>query len=134
MGPFSFHLPIQQPKYTLMHQAPTVVEHLSPNGPWFQFQWPHTRDISTEELIPVMLLQLLGAYWSKQHICFKSDNLAMVSNLNSKTLKDIHLCHLLRTMFSIQHNTVLLTQQSTFQGYSNPCTPTYPGAIAGPVT
>ena len=74
-----------------------------PNGPWLQFQWPHTWstiDISTKELILVIAAAAVwGPYWSKQHVCFNSDNLAVVSILNSNTSRDTHLCHLLRTMF-----------------------------------
>ena len=73
------------------------------NGPWFQFQWPQAWeqiDISIKELIPIIAAAAVwGPNWCKQHICFNSDNLAVVSILNTKAPRDPHLCHSLRTLF-----------------------------------
>ena len=39
---------------------------------------------------------LVGGSWQGQHICFHSDNMAVVSIVNSKTAKTPQLMHLLR--------------------------------------
>ena len=75
-----------------------VVESLG----WFQVKWPSTWtdiDISLKELVPVVLAAALwGRLWSKQHICFHSDNMAVVSVLTTMTAKVPLLMHLLRCL------------------------------------
>ena len=54
---------------------------------WLQ-QW-HGVDISAKEIVPiVMAAALWGGSWSGKHVCFYSDNMAVVATtLNTKTVK-----------------------------------------------
>ena len=67
---------------------------------YFQMKWPggwEEMDISVKELVPVVMAAALwGGSWQGQHICFHSDNMAVVAILNSKTAKSPLLMHLLR--------------------------------------
>ena len=66
---------------------------------WFADEWPQgTENISVpvKELIPVVIAaELWGYCWARKHILFRSDNLAVVSTLQSGLCKDRHLafCH-----------------------------------------
>ena len=55
---------------------------------WFQLQWPpewREVDISVKELVPVtMAAALWGPQWSGKHICFHSDNMAVVAVLQRR--------------------------------------------------
>jgi hypothetical protein len=50
---------------------------------WFQVPWPTTWqdvDISVKELVPVIIASVLwGPQWESKHICFHSDNMAVVA-------------------------------------------------------
>ena len=67
---------------------------------WFQVKWPEgweEVDISAKELVPVVIAAALwGHGWQGQHICFHSDNMAVVATINSKTARVPLLMHLLR--------------------------------------
>ena len=67
---------------------------------YFQLEWPlgwEEIDISVKELVPVVVAAALwGGLWRGKHICFHSDNMAVVSILSTKTAKSPHLMHLLR--------------------------------------
>ena len=67
---------------------------------WFQAKWPEgweEVDISAKELIPVVIAAALwGHGWQGQHICFHSDNMAVVATINSKTARAPLLMHLLQ--------------------------------------
>lgn len=67
---------------------------------WFQVQWPggwKDMDITAKELVPVAAAAgLWGRRWTGQHVCFHSDNMAVVAILNSRTAKTPILMHLLR--------------------------------------
>ena len=67
---------------------------------WFQIEWPQGWegvDIVVKELVPVVVAAALwGHQWQSQHICFHSDNMAVVAVLNSRTAWTPHLMHLLR--------------------------------------
>ncbi len=67
---------------------------------WFQAKWPadwEGIDISSKELVPVVVASALwGSYWSGKHVCFHSDNMAVVAVLSSRTSQDPLLMHLLR--------------------------------------
>ena len=69
---------------------------------WFQVKWPSTwtdTDISVKELVPVVIVAALwGRLWSKQQICFHSNNMAIVSVLTTTTAKVPLLMHLLRCL------------------------------------
>ena len=66
----------------------------------FLFEWPsgwEGVDISVKELVPVVVaVALCGGLWQGHHICFHSDNMAVV---NTKTSKAPLLKHLLRCFF-----------------------------------
>ena len=67
---------------------------------YFQIEWPNGWegvDISVKELVPVVVAAALwGGLWQGHHIRFHSDNMAVVSVLNTKTSKAPQLMHLLR--------------------------------------
>ena len=62
----------------------------------FQIEWQTGRegvDISVMELVPVVVAAALwGVLWHGHHIRFHSNNMAVVSILNTKTSKVPHLC------------------------------------------
>ena len=66
---------------------------------WFQMHWPDTWtgiEISAKELIPVVAAAAMwGRYWSGKHICFHSDNIVVVSVLQTRASKNTLLMHLL---------------------------------------
>ena len=70
------------------------------NVGWFQVEWPEDWQdvhISAKELVPVVLAAAVwGERWTGKHVCFHSDNMAVVAVLNSRTAKDPSLMHLLR--------------------------------------
>jgi hypothetical protein len=68
---------------------------------WLQLPWPagYELDISAKELVPVVLAAALwGPQWARQHICFHSDNMAVVSVLKSRAAKSLPIAHLLRCL------------------------------------
>lgn len=70
------------------------------DGSWLQAQWPagwEGVDISVKELVPVVAAAALwGKLWTRQHVRFHSDNIAVVAVLNTRTAKSPPLVHLLR--------------------------------------
>ncbi len=70
---------------------------------WFQFQWREewvARNIATKELIPVVVAAVLwGRAWEGRHVCFHSDNMAVVAILTKRSAKEDHLLALLRCLF-----------------------------------
>ena len=70
---------------------------------WFQFQWRSEwidRSIATKEMVPVVVAAALwGRAWEGRHVCFHSDNMAVVSILSKRSAKDQHLLALLRCLF-----------------------------------
>jgi hypothetical protein len=58
---------------------------------WLRGQWPKdwvNVDISVKELVPVVVAAALwGWHWTSKHVCFHSDNMAVVSILASRTAK-----------------------------------------------
>ena len=67
---------------------------------WFQVPWTQQWlevDISVKELVPVAIAAgLWGPQWSGKHICFHSDNMAVVAVLQRRSAKYPPLMHLLR--------------------------------------
>ena len=70
---------------------------------WFQLQWPafwSLIDIAAKEMVPIVVAAALwGRLWEGCHICFHSDNMAVVAVLNKRTAKDPLLLHLLRCLY-----------------------------------
>ena len=55
---------------------------------------------SCKELVPVVVVAALwGSSWAGHHVCFHSDNMAVVTILNKHTAKDHLLNNLLRCLF-----------------------------------
>ena len=69
---------------------------------WFQLQWPDSwssTNIAAKELVPVVIAAALwGKEWKGRCACFRSDNMAVVDILKSRTSKDHLLMHLLRCL------------------------------------
>lgn len=61
---------------------------------WFQVRWPcdwEDVDISSKELVPVVIAAALwGKHWAGQHICFHTDNMAVVAVLATRTAIRLH--------------------------------------------
>ena len=66
---------------------------------WFQIQWPESWasiHIAAKELVPIVCA---AAIWgTRSRICFRSDNMAVVEVLRSRTSRDDLLMHLLRCL------------------------------------
>ena len=69
---------------------------------WFQCSWQvnwHDIHIASKELVPVILVVgTWGHDWQIRHVRFRSDNMAVVEILKSKTSKDRLIMHLLRCL------------------------------------
>lgn len=69
---------------------------------WFQCAWHHSwRDINiaTKELVPIILaVGTWGGRWANTHVLFRSDNMAVVEVIQSRTSKDPKIMHLLRCL------------------------------------
>lgn len=72
-----------------------------PHG-WFQLEWPESwqaLNIAAKELVPVVIAAALwGHQWKRSCVCFKSDNMAVVEIMKSRTARDPLLMHLLRCL------------------------------------
>ena len=70
---------------------------------WFQLVWPGTwssASIAAKELLPIIVAAALwGPLWAGEHICFHSDNEAVVTIVNNRCAKDKLLINLLRCLF-----------------------------------
>lgn len=96
-----------------LHPGPSVVAdasgswgcgaYVSDTLDWFQLRWPsswNNTHIAAKELLPMVVSAALwGHRWSSSKVCFKSDNQATVSALNSRLVRDPLLMHLLRCLF-----------------------------------
>lgn len=69
---------------------------------WFQLQWPEswgTVHIAAKELVPIVVAaSIWGSSWQGLCICFRTDNMAVVEVLRSRTSRDPLLMHLLRCL------------------------------------
>ena len=74
-----------------------------PGTGWFQLQWlAHWSSvrIAVKEMVPVVVAAALwGKLWEGCHICFHSDNMAVLAVLNKHTARDEHLLHFLCCLF-----------------------------------
>ena len=70
---------------------------------WFQLQWPDRWlevNIATQELLPVVVAAAMwGDSWWGCHVCFHSDNMAVVAVINKHSSKDASMVNLLRCLF-----------------------------------
>ena len=69
---------------------------------WFQLKWPaswNTTHIAAKELVPIVIAAALwGPHWHGRCIGFRTDNMAVVEVLHSRTASDLLLMHLLRCL------------------------------------
>ena len=83
-----------------------------PSHGWFQLQWPPqwaSVEIVVKEMVPIVVaVAVWGPLWEGRHICFHSNNIAVVAVLNKGSTKDHLLLHflpitpsILRHLFSI---------------------------------
>jgi hypothetical protein len=69
---------------------------------WFQLQWPADLPechISVKEMVPVVAAAVVwGTSWQGLSVRFHSDNSAVVALLNSGSVQDVCLMHLMRCL------------------------------------
>ena len=69
---------------------------------WFQLVWPpswQATHITAKELVPIVIAAALwGPMWQQKCVRFRSDNMAVVQVLRSRTSKDSLIMHLLRCL------------------------------------
>ena len=74
-----------------------------PSHGWFQLQWPPqwaSVEIVVKEMVPIVVAAAVwGPLWEGRHICFHSDNMAVVAVLNKGSTKDHLLLHFLRCLY-----------------------------------
>ena len=87
------------------------------NGHWFQFQWPNSMEachISSKEMIPIVMAAMVwGGQWEGLSVRFHTDNSAVVALLNSGSVRDESLMHLMRCSHLSQQNSILFSQLAT---------------------
>lgn len=70
---------------------------------WFQLRWPESWadvDISVKELVPIVVSAAIwGRRWYRLHVCFHSDNMAVVAILQKRSAKSTMAVHLLRCFY-----------------------------------
>ena len=70
---------------------------------WFKVRWPNhwvMSSIALKEFVPIVIATAIwGPHWQGCHVCFHSDNMAVVSELVKRAAKDACMDHLLRTLF-----------------------------------
>ena len=75
---------------------------VSPSHGWFQLQWPETwssANIAAKELVPIVIAAAIwGPCWQQKCVCFRTDNMAVVDVVTSRTAKDPLLVHLIRCL------------------------------------
>ena len=69
---------------------------------WFQIEWPESWQsvsIAGKELAPIVVAAALwGHQWRRSRVLFRSDNMAVITILNTCTARDPFLMHLLRCL------------------------------------
>ena len=72
-------------------------------GLWFQLQWQSSWadiGIAPKEFGPIVVAAAIwGCHWSGKHVCFHSDNEAVVCAIQRRTAKHPLLTHFLRCLF-----------------------------------
>ena len=70
---------------------------------WFQLRWPESWsevDIVVKELVPIVVAAAIwGRHWSRSHVCFHSDNMAVVAILQSSSPRGELVLHLIRCLY-----------------------------------
>ena len=90
---------------------------------WFQLQWPTTMPgchISVKEMIPVVIAAVVwGQHWRGLSIRFHSDNSAVVALLNTGSVRDDSLMHLMRCLAIIAARYNFIFSSSHIRGQDN---------------
>ena len=68
-------------------------------------------------MLIVIAAAIWGLHWQGCHVCFHSDNKAVVSVLVKRAAKDACMNHLLRTLFSMRPSTSFTFRQSTYPAF-----------------
>ena len=70
---------------------------------WFQLRWPESWsevDIVVKELVPIVVAAAIwGRHWSRSHVCFHLDNMAVVTILQSISPRGELVLHLIRCLY-----------------------------------
>ncbi len=70
---------------------------------WFHLSWPpfwSIVDISVKELVPIIIAAALwGRSWARCHICFHTDNMAVVDILRKGSARDPLAHHMVRCLY-----------------------------------
>ena len=70
---------------------------------WFKLHWPDTWadvGIAAKELVPIVVAAALwGSQWAGRHVCFHSDNDAVVTVIQRRSVRHPLLIQLLRCLF-----------------------------------
>lgn len=73
---------------------------------WFQLQWDHRSahlTITVKELLPIVLAcAVWGRAWGSHRVVCHCDNQAVVACLRSRTSRECHMMHMLRTLAFIE--------------------------------
>ena len=76
---------------------------------WFQLQWDHRSihlSIVVKELLPILLAcAIWGRAWQGCRVICHCDNQAVVAGLRSRTIREKHCMHMLRTLAFIEAHT-----------------------------
>ena len=86
---------------------------------WFQLQWDQRSavlPIMVKELLPIVLAcAVWGHVWGSHRVVCQCDNQAVVASLRSRTSRESHIMHMLRTLAFIEarHTFSLLPQKRT---------------------
>ena len=86
---------------------------------WFQLQWDHRAigfTMMVKELLPIVLAtSIWGPMWESHRVICYCDNQAVVAALRSRSSRDSHIMHMLRTLALIEavHNFSLAPQYIT---------------------
>ena len=85
---------------------------------WFQLQWnqaSHHWSIMVKELLPVVLAcSVCGPLWDNRRVVCHCDNQAVVACLRTRTSKESHCMHMLRTLVFIEARTHSTSTQHTY--------------------
>ena len=90
---------------------------------WFQLKWPTDSDsghISAKEMLPVVLAAMVwGKAWQGLSVCFHSDNSAVVTVLNSGSVRDGLLMHYMRCLHFVAAKYNFIFSSTHIRGLDN---------------
>ena len=82
----------------------------------YKYQWANPQvEVSTKEMIPiVMAAMVLGGQWRGLSVQLHTDNSAVVALVNTGSVWDDYLMHLMRCFSFISANVIFFSQHFTF--------------------